>query len=560
MTESPKHPMTLAGLIERLKADPELAPSKVRNTVSAIRTFAKAVGGTLQMEASFPVFRQRIAQTNPAAFGIGGRHWSNIKSSLKFALERYGAPTRAPLRKKLSPAWTTLRNAVDVEPRLTRGLSSLMHWASAHGIEPDEVSNTVLDRYEEHLRVATLNAEPEQRRRDTCQLWNKAAKHYQIWPDIRLTVPDRRHRVSLPWQDFPKSFLDDLNAYCRFMAGEDLLAAHAPKVPRRPKTLEHHREQIHRLASSLVRSGFPIEQLVDLAVLIAKPNLEKALRWYADWLRSQRRPSLRELIGTMVVLAREYLRVDEARTGEIEILLNRLPRRPRGMTAKNRERLRALLDPLNQRRLLFLADRLLNKAKTLGAHRAALMVQRALAHELLLAAPMRFGNLVGLHLEKHFRFIGKGRNRRVIIVIAPEEVKNAQLLEFDLPEHVIGLLDLYLEQHRPKLLKSADPGWLFPGESDGHKHAVGLREQLCEAVKRHAGLTVNPHLYRHIAAFFYLQAHPGAYETVRRLLGHTSVDTTIAFYAEFEGLAARRLYVDHLLERRADALDREARL
>jgi len=53
-----------------------------------------------------------------------------------------------------------------------------------------------------------------------------------------------------------------------------------------------------------------------------------------------------------------------------------------------------------------------------------------------------------------------------------------------------------------------------------------------------------------------LQANPGDYETVRRLLGHKSVDTTMTFYAEFEALAARRLYTDHILDRKLDLENR----
>ena len=39
-----------------------------------------------------------------------------------------------------------------------------------------------------------------------------------------------------------------------------------------------------------------------------------------------------------------------------------------------------------------------------------------------------------------------------------------------------------------------------------------LSGQLSKALKRHTGLDVNPHLYRHIAAYFYLDAQPSDYE------------------------------------------------
>ena len=40
----------------------------------------------------------------------------------------------------------------------------------------------------------------------------------------------------------------------------------------------------------------------------------------------------------------------------------------------------------------------------------------------------------------------------------------------------------------------------------------------------------------------FLEAHPGAYEDVRRLLGHKSIQTTINFYAGLEATAAINRY------------------
>jgi integrase len=123
--------------------------------------------------------------------------------------------------------------------------------------------------------------------------------------------------------------------------------------------------------------------------------------------------------------------------------------------------------------------------------------------------------------------------------------------EYELPAHLVRLLDTHLNTYRPIPQKSEDAGWLFPGAIEGrHKNAVTLRGLLCSTNKKYTGLTVNPHLYRHVAAFFYLQANPGDYETVRRLLAHKSVDTTMTFYAEFDVLAARRLYTDLILDRK----------
>ncbi len=53
---------------------------------------------------------------------------------------------------------------------------------------------------------------------------------------------------------------------------------------------------------------------------------------------------------------------------------------------------------------------------------------------------------------------------------------------------------------------------------------------------------MNPHLFRHFAGWNYLKAHPGDYETVRQLLGHKSINTTIVFYTGIEVIAAHERY------------------
>jgi integrase len=61
---------------------------------------------------------------------------------------------------------------------------------------------------------------------------------------------------------------------------------------------------------------------------------------------------------------------------------------------------------------------------------------------------------------------------------------------------------------------------------------------------------VHPHLFRHISAKLYLDAKPGAYEVVRRVLGHRSIDTTTAFYTGLETSAAVRHFDQTILDLR----------
>ena len=99
-------------------------------------------------------------------------------------------------------------------------------------------------------------------------------------------------------------------------------------------------------------------------------------------------------------------------------------------------------------------------------------------------------------------------------------------------------------------MRGEDGGWLFPGDKGGPKHAVSLADQIKGAVRRHTGLEVHPHLFRHLAAKLLLQEAPGAYEAARRLLGHRSVDTTTLYYTGLDTARAVGAYQERLLERR----------
>lgn len=544
--------LTLEGLVALVENDVELERQRKRNLCSSIRKFAGIVNGTLQLRATFPVFRDLIGKADIAASGITRSRWSNVRSDVTYALKRYGAATRAPMRKDLFAEWAAIMEMFDgVEPKFRRGLSSFIHFCNSNAIAPTAVNDAAFARFLDHLTYATMKNNPAKAHQQACKLWNECGERFESWPGGKVEVPSFRRRISFSWDEFPASFRDDLSKYMRFMGEDDPTGQHCVGTPRRPSTLAHHREQIHRWASALVRDGYDINGINGLFVLVGAENFRRAVRYYHDEWLGGRRASLFEMASTMVVVAHEYVGVEGDDLDELKKIRNRLKCRERGMTDKNRNRLRPLLSPENQTKFLCLTDKLMKMAAKNGhTHRSALMVQKALVHEILIHAPMRLDNLINLNLNRHIKRIKNSSRSQLFVVIPADEVKNQEMLEYELPEPTVRLFDSYVNDYRPLLLKSMEEGWLFPGEVHGHKHQVTLRSQLIRIVEKHTGLRINPHLYRHIAAFFYLQANPGDYETVRRLLGHRSVETVMMFYAEFDGLAARRLYSQHILERK----------
>jgi integrase len=180
--------------------------------------------------------------------------------------------------------------------------------------------------------------------------------------------------------------------------------------------------------------------------------------------------------------------------------------------------------------------------------RAALLAQIAVAVEILLMAPIRSKNLCALDIERHLVRPSRG-SETLQLVFDASEVKNSEPLEFPLPRSSVELIERYLKQFRPALASVGNTA-LFPGRRNGCKDNTTLRKQITRVVFAHTGMRVHPHLFRHIAAKLFLDANPGAYEVMRRVLGHRSIDTTTAFYTGLETAAAVRHFDATILKLR----------
>ncbi len=172
--------------------------------------------------------------------------------------------------------------------------------------------------------------------------------------------------------------------------------------------------------------------------------------------------------------------------------------------------------------------------------------------ELLLLVQARIGNLASLDIERHILRTRAGGKGAVHLVVPEEEVKNGVAIEAKLSADTVRLLDIYLERYRPLLLERSSSR-LFPNGSGGSKSRQTRRDQICKFVRSECGLTINPHLFRHIGAKVYLDAHPGAYGVIRLVLGHHSFDTTICVYCGTENAAAMRHFDEHVPHLRAQA-------
>ena len=383
--------------------------------------------------------------------------------------------------------------------------------------------------------------------------WRAAQGAVLNWPRVGFTVFDRRDRWTLPWSVFPSSLCEDCKAWCDRLAGRDLLDE-APFRPVRPKTVELREEQIRSFASALVRRGRDPATIRSLRDLVEIETYRDGLRFFIERQGNESTTAIFALAGALTAIARHHLGLDKAHLDRMAAINRKLDVGPRGLTDKNRALLRQFDDPANVIALLQLPQKLIGIAgRTRNPRAAALLAQLAVAIEILTMAPIRLGNLCALDLEQNL--VRPGRGKQLHLAIEAMDVKNRQALEYPLPSQSIELLERYLREFRPHL---AAPGCtaLFPGRWGGSKGTNTLGVQISQRIRSYTGLKMHPHLFRHVTAKIYLDANPGGYEVVRRVLGHRSIDTTTAFYTGQETAAAIRHFDHTILKLRTNENDR----
>lgn len=374
------------------------------------------------------------------------------------------------------------------------------------------------------------------------------------WPPFQVALPaSNRSNYTLPWEAFPQTLQDEVDAYLSDLASDDPLSSTNTR-PLAPQTLKLRRFQLLQVVSALVHRGCKPEELTSLSLIAEPHNLAEALRFFHE--RAGNKVSVQmDGIATMVItMAKHRLKFRKAKLKQLKQLTRKVRNKPKGLTDKNRALLRQFDDPRNVDAILLLPEQLLAEAQKSKAKKlhAARLVRTALAVELLTMTTLRAGNLLTLHLDRHITKATPGANGTVHIVIPAEEVKNRKPLEFPLADSSVRLLNIYVAEYRSAL---APPNcrWLFPNKKGGHFDRKSFWATLRSVVRRYTGLTVTTHLFRHIGSKFFLGDHPGGFEVMRRTLGHSSLDTTTTFYTGLEAGEAVKLYDQTILKLRKDA-------
>jgi integrase len=467
-----------------------------------------------------------------ARVGVTAKTLANHKSNIRAALRWFGKQHEMPRRGiKLSADWAAFRDKFD-RPARDR-LSSLMRYGSARSIGPGSINDQIFGDYWRYRAETTALPTNDGARRLVARAWNACASAIDRWPLQRLTEPPIKPKGDPPWKDFPEGLQKDVDAHFARLSKPHRTFSGKRIRPCKPSTIQNGRVEVMAVARMAVRLGVPINSLTSLAALLHPDVVERVIEGY--WQKNGNEPKVFtiDLGWKLLRIARETGCLEQAaieRLDDIRAVLEDYRRS--GLTQKNLQLVRQVLTEGIWTEVVLLPSVLMRQARWAKDHapiKAAVTAQLAAAIAILTFAPVRISNLVDIELDKNLTKPG-GLITPYWLVFPDYDVKNRVDLNFQFDQTLTDLIDEYVHEFRPALLRGANCAWLFPGEGGDPKTRRTLGPQMTARIKKAVGLRITPHQFRHAAAAIYLKHRPGDYETVRRLLGHRNIQTTVSFY------------------------------
>jgi integrase len=547
MSETALLEPSFADAIATIEKAEGLPQSKRTHWSCSLRKVAKALDRPPEsMAARWGAVALQISLLHHANSGVAWKTLANHKANAKAALfwfrEEEGLPPRgAPLQ----PEWRKLRRRIKDQSHQAK-LSGLIRYCSLKGIKSADVNEPVINAYMAYRKETTALAVDNKARRAIARAWN-VSRVIEDWPQQELIEPPLKPKEGPRWQDFPQQIQNELESHLKFLTTHRRSRDGKRLRPCKPLTLRTRRTDLISFSKKAVRLGVPIETLSSLSVLLAPEIVDKVLD--AEWEQNGSEPktSTIDLSKKLVAVARSTGCLTNEQLGQLDDKRAALEQyRKEGLTPKNLKLIRQVLNSEVWARVINCPDDLMRRARSLKDQapvKAAVTAQIAAAVAILTSAPLRAGNLASIRLGENLIKSG-GPDAPYLLVFPHFDVKNRVDLEFELDEFVTAVIDEYVHDYRPILMRGRTEDWLFPSETGGFKDAHFLGIQVTERIQKVTGVRITLHQYRHAAAAVYLKEHPGDYETVRRFLGHRNIRTTINFYCGLETTQATRLLGD----------------
>ena len=196
------------------KRHDEISVTRRRDLRSSVARLASLLGddpGRIPLD--LPAISAKLATVSPVAAGLTSKTFSNIRSDFVAAVKVSGLkPIQRPARTPLSPAWKKL--FADLSGRRAHiGLSRLARYASANGIEPEQINDATIEAFITAVRDGSLHRKPNGLHRRVTLIWNEVAQRSEFSLQTVEVPSFRRPAKRIEWTSLPSTFRKDVDKY-----------------------------------------------------------------------------------------------------------------------------------------------------------------------------------------------------------------------------------------------------------------------------------------------------------------------------------------------------------
>lgn len=531
----------MASVLIGLERPNALSATRLRDLRSATKRVADLLGNEpAAISLDLGVIAAGLSAIRPIAGGMTPKRFSTIRSDFLAAVKASRVmPVEFEAAKTLTPAWTKLFERLSGR-RAHIGLSRLARYASAKGIEPKDINDAAIDGFIAAVRCGSLHQHVNALHRQVTLIWNKAARDRKLALRSVTVASFRGPPKRIAWSLLPASFRRDVDDYFHWAGRSDPFAVDARPRALAPRTIGLRRNQIHAAVAALINSGVKPATIRSLADLFTPPNFKSILQRRLEIVGGGENAFNKDLGSIMVLIAREWAKVEGAALVELKRLVSKLPAPLTGLTRKNKHFLRQFDDPKALMRLVGLPERLWKELRrdSRPNFRTLAKAQAALAIAILTYMPVRVQNLAALTFDVHL-FLRTGAGTISTLELSSDEVKNKTELAFDIPPQVAKMLIEYRERIAPRIIGHR-PARLFVNADGTPKSERTVAWLISTYSKKRAGIVLTPHQFRHLSARILLDEQPGNFEGIRQLLGHKRRSTSADAYAGIDSRRAGR--------------------
>jgi integrase len=534
---------SFADVLHAISNDERLSDDRKRHWSTSLRKVADYLGRPLPIiPARISGISQQIRALHPRRLGVNGKtfanHRANARAALNWFKDRKGGLGR---QAAMATAYRDLLTLIGC--RHHRDLiSPFFRFLSMEGIHPTDICDRHLPAYVAYCGATKFRPLRNSTVRSLARHFNLYAETTKEWPDIAISVPAARTADDrLPWDQVPAGLRSDIEVVLKRRSRPRKSASGRRLRGCKQSTLDLMRRKLEAAIRMAVKTGIKLDELSSLEALLHPYRSEAILDAY--WRDHGEHPGSYtiELATLFLDLARSETKLDGETLARLEELRASLEEHRRsGITDKNMMLIRQVLAADTWAKVVALPRRILAEANAFRKTqpiKSAVSAQLAIAITLLTMAPVRIQNLGTIRIG-HNLIRPSGPGAPFHLVFAANEVKNEAPLEFPLNAQVSAMIETYVRDYRPELMRGHNHDYLFPGEAGAHKNIKTLAEQLSKRIEHEVGLAITPHQFRHAAAALILRTDRGNYELVRRVLGHKSLATTTSFYIGLESLSA----------------------